>query len=400
MPKLTGLATATSDLRSTYGDQIAGIRLRRAVRGGREVYSLLWNDGSKARSQQLTATNEFEARDSAKDLLDQLTGVKQPTTANVPPSGLVRRTLIAALHTNEAKGLRQETTSSNARALHRVAGFLSERGLLLNADSLLAAIKDTDINKRERRSAVQAARALAEEAQIALVVPKSLDYENPQPIKREIDMRDYYAINKALKEELDQLPDYAAWMFRVVACTGVRANAVFSMEIPRHELTPGPGSSLYYFDSKRSKRNKLVKAETIPTLIYEDESMWNVWKLWNVPDEVKVLQVFDRRPTNEELYRWNLLSSEAQKYLRKRLPHLEGLLTFRMLRHMTVERLFRRLGSEKDYIIAAIVSTSVDQLRKTYSQLYTNKATSVVAEAFDYTIRGSADDVKRALDNL
>ena len=63
-------------------------------------------------------------------------------------------------------------------------------------------------------------------------------------------------------------------------------------------------------------------------------------------------------------------------------------------------RLFSRLGSNKDYLIASIVSTSVDQLRKTYSQLYTNTATSIVSEAFDFTIKGNVDDVRRALDRL
>ena len=398
MPRLTGLATATNDLRALYGSQVVGIRLRRATRSGKEVFSLLWSDGGKARSQQLPATNEFEARDAAKNLLDELTGVRKPTTGNVPPSGLVKRTLIAALHTNEAKGLRQETEAGNARALHKVAGYISERGLLLNADSLLAAIRNTDASKRERRAALQAARALAEEAQIALVVPKALEYENPGPLKRELRPDELAVIRRCLREELDELPPFAAWMFRVVACTGVRANAVFSMEIPHHELTSG--SVLYYIDPKRSKKNKVVKAETTPTLVEDDQSMWNIWKLWEVPDEVRAMQVLDRRPSNKELAAQNQMSSEAQRHLRRKLPHVAGLVTFRMLRHITVLRLFSRLGSNKDYLIASIVSTSVDQLRKTYSQLYTNTATSIVSEAFDFTIKGNVDDVRRALDHL
>ena len=55
MPRLTGLATATNDLRALYGSQVVGIRLRRATRSGKEVFSLLWSDGGKARSQQLPA---------------------------------------------------------------------------------------------------------------------------------------------------------------------------------------------------------------------------------------------------------------------------------------------------------------------------------------------------------
>ncbi|EAU74275.1 hypothetical protein [Synechococcus sp. RS9916] len=394
------LAQFTDKLREDYGDQVGGIRLRRAKRSGKEVFSILWNDGTKARSQQVKATNELEAYEAAKQFLKEVTGEVKPTGDAVPPSGLMRRTLIAALRANEGKGIRQQTEDSNARALHRVAGYISERGLLLNKESLLEAIKATDITKRERRSAIQAAKALAEAGQIALVVPKALYFESPEPLKRELRLHERAVINKTLREDIETLPPYARWMFRVVACTGVRANACFSMEIPNHELTAG--ASLYYVDSKRSKKNALVKAETTPSLVWDDQSMWNVWRLWEIPEEIKELQVFGRRPTNEELVKQNNMTSDAQRALRRKLPEAKGLVTMRMLRHLTVMRLFKhpKIGSDKDYLIAKIVSTSVDQLRKTYSQLYTNQATSIVGDAFDFTIRSSEDDVRRALENL
>ena len=60
--------------------------------------------------------------------MNELTGAKQTTNVNVPPSGFVKRTLIASLHANKTKGLKKEIEDSNGRAIYKVAGLISERG--------------------------------------------------------------------------------------------------------------------------------------------------------------------------------------------------------------------------------------------------------------------------------
>ena len=55
-------------------------------------------------------------------------------------------------------------------------------------------------------------------------------------------------------------------------------------------------------------------------------------------------------------------------------------MTYRYLRHLTVKRLFALPGMD-EYKVSQLVSTSVQQLQKTYGQLYKAAAVSTVHDA-------------------
>lgn len=311
----------------------------------------------------------------------------------MPASGRLKKALTLALHANELKGNRSETERTNARALHKLAAYITERGLNLDADALLEAIKATDKNKRERRAAIQAAGEIADAVEIPLFIPKGLHYQNPPAKKRKLTEAQKIMIRKFLNHGIEEMPHWIAYIYRAVMCTGVRSNAVFSMEIPKGPISPG--APIHYVDSKRSRPNKLVMAITTPHYNKCDESWWNIWQMWNVPDEIKKLQVIGRSPTDEELTKMNRKSQDAQSRLHDRFPQTIDLITYRNLRHLAVESLFKK-GID-DYTIASVVSTSAEQLRKTYSQLYTNEATERIGQAFGFTVKSTEADVKRSM---
>ena len=114
-------------------------------------------------------------------------------------------------------------------------------------------------------------------------------YLTPGAKRREIRGVDEKFIYRELGK-LDKIPEWARYLFRVVACTGCRANAVFSMEVPRGPITPGPGSVMRYVDSKRTKKRVLYCEATSSLLIDGGQNAWNVWRLWEVPVEIQGLQ--------------------------------------------------------------------------------------------------------------
>lgn len=382
------LAQFTKRLRSEF-DLGTETRLRRATRQGREVFQLMHSTGGKAQTTQLEATDELGAYEAAKLLL-----AGQPTSkTRVPSYGTLRRAEIEALQAIEESGGRVDPRIAASRAVQATVAYLTEHGQLLTAESLLGAIRATDASKRERRSRIQAARLLAEAGGINLKVPKGLLYVPPGPKKRRVREPSVYGY----LHELDALPDYACWLFRVVACTGCRANSVFSMEIPPRQITPG--TKIWYIDNKRSKPGKPAhRSFTTPTLNFRGQSAWNVWELWNVPPRILEIQHQGRRATDEETRQMNLLTAEVQRRLRVKLPEARDIITFRNLRHLTVKRLLKRdVPAEQ---VSQLVSTSVEQLHKTYDDLFRQEAAEAAGQAFDFAVPSTPEDVKRALDKL
>ena len=390
-------AEPTKELRSLYPD-IEGLRLRSANRGGKTVYQVLFNLDGKSKALQLDATSPMQAYEAAKVVLAEKTTGKI-TSGRVPPAGFLRRTEIACRQFILDEGLREESARVKVRALELAVGWLTERGLSLTTNTLLDCIRATDRTKRERRSRITVCKLLAKEAGIALEIPSGLNYLNPGAKRREIRSVDEVFLYRELGN-LDKIPGWARYIFRVVACTGCRANAVFSMEIPRGPITPGPGSIMRYVDSKRTK-DRVVYCDATSSLLIGDQNAWNVWRMWEVPEEIEALQHRGRYPTDEELLAANRLNSEAQRLLRKRYPLDESpgwfeFITFRYLRHLTVKRLFAMPGMD-EYKVSQLVSTSVQQLQKTYGQLYKQTAVATVHDAMPWKIPSSKEDAEAAI---
>lgn len=334
-------AEPTKELRNLFPD-VQGLRLRSANRGGRVVYQVLFEVEGKSKATQLDATSPTQAYEAAKLVLSEKTpGRVAP--GRIPPAGLLRRTEIAARESIFAQELRQETTAVKVRALEAAVGWFTAEGRLLNANNLLDCIRATDRAKRARRARIESCKLLAKEAGISLEIPQSLAYIAPGAKRREIDGVNEKLLYRELSR-LDKISGWARYMFRVVACTGCRANAIFSMEIPPGPITPGPQAVLRYVDSKRTKQ-QVVYCDATSSLLLGEENAWNVWRLWEVPEEIKALQYRGRYPTDEELAAANRMTSEAQRQMRRAYPKDEAAawmeyMTFRYLRHLTVKRLF------------------------------------------------------------
>ena len=345
--------------------------------------------GGKAQTTQLEATDELGAYEAAKLLL----AGQSTSKTRVPPFGTLKRAEIKALQAIEDSGGRVDPRIAACRAVQATVAHLTEHGQLLTAEALLDAIRATDVSKRERRSRIQAARLLADAGGINLKIPKGLLYIPPGPKKRKLND----LLVRAYLEKLDELPDYACWLFRVVACTGCRANSVFSMEIPHGPVLPG--TKVWYVDNKRSKPGKPAhRSFTTPTLNFGDQSAWNVWEIWKVPPKILEIQHQGRRATDEETRQMNLLSSEVQRRLRVKLPKAKDIITFRNLRHLTVKRLLERgIPAEQ---VSQLISTSVQQLHATYDDLFRQEAAEAAGQAFDFSVPSTPEDVKRALNKL
>ena len=120
-----------------------------------------------------------------------------------------------------------------------------------------------------------------------------------------------------------------------------------------------------------------------------------------MPEEIEALQHRGRYPTDEELAAANRMTSEAQRMLRRAYPSEEAprwfeFMTFRYLRHLTVKRLFA-LPNMDEYKVSKLVSTSVQQLQKTYGQLYQATAVSTVHDAMPWKVPSSEEDAKAAI---
>ena len=390
-------AEPTKELRALF-PEVEGLRLRSANRGGKTVYQVLFDADGKKKALQLDATSPTQAYDAAKALLAEKTSGKV-TSGRIPPAGLLRRTEIAARQSIIDQGLREESTNAKVRTLEAAVSWFTERGLGLTANTLLDCIRATDRTKRERRSRITACKLLAKEAGIPLEVPSGLGYINPGAKRREIRSIDEKLLYRELGN-LEKIPGWARYLFRVVACTGCRANAVFSMEVPRGPITPGPGSIMRYVDSKRTK-DRIVYCDATSSLLIGEENAWNVWRLWEVPEEIEALQHRGRFPTDEELFEANRLTAYAQQRLRRAYSGNEAsrwleFMTFRYLRHLTVKRLFALPGMD-EYKVSQLVSTSVQQLQKTYGQLYKATAVSTVHDAIPWKIPSTEADVEAAI---
>ena len=396
-------AEPTKELRSLFPD-VEGLRLRSAKRGDKTVYQVLFSVDGKSKALQLDATSPTQAYEAAKVVLAERTTGKV-TSGRIPPAGLLRRTEIAARQSILDEGLRQETTAAKVRSLEAAVGWFTDGGRQLNANTLLDCIRATDRSKRERRSRTTVCRLLAREAGIPFEVPQGLLYLNPGAKRREIRPFEEKVLYRELSK-LEKIPDWARYLFRVVACTGCRANAVFSMEIPRGPITPTSGSIIRYVDSKRSTDRIIYCDATSSLLIDGGQNAWNAWRLWEVPEEIEALQHRGRYPTDAELAATNRMTSEAQRLLRRAYPSEEAplwmeFMTFRYLRHLTVKRLFALPGMD-EYKVSNLMSTSVQQLQKTYGQLYKATAVSTVYQSMPWRIPSSKEDaeaaIKKALD--
>ncbi len=343
----------------------AQCRLRRA-KGHYELVGTL-PDGRRIAKRLKGASDEHEALETAKELTDRLmSGVVATRTL---PQGMVAKAETLALAMIDQMEIRDQTKAYHHRITKECSSWLSNRGLLVTQSALLSYYKELPRTSRKRRERIEAARHLAKAAKVSLEVSKADQYQESLPPERE--HFDESALLRYLDTDVKALPEEMVWLIRVVACTGVRAGEALSLKIPEGVIEPG--TTLVGWSSKRNQPGR-----TTPSL----KNRWTEWKLSEPPHKISLLHVSNRRPpSQEELDRIHKFTNQVGHELRRKCsPRVAKALSFRSLRHHATLRLYEM--KIDDRLIAALLFTSTDQLKKTYSQLYKNTAADAIAAAF------------------
>ena len=399
-------------LRELYPElsgDVQTIRIKSVKRSGRAVYQLLYEEAGKAKAPQLLATDPLSAYEEARALLAAVLsgGDKTADSGRLPPTGQVRRAERKARLEYEKRGTSDRSNDQNISYLERLTGWFGEFSKPLNSDTLLEYISTTNQQKRERRGAIQAAQMIADVEDIALKIPSRMRYLVPQEREIELTSQEKALVYRSLQAIDQEVPYWIAWVYRVVACTGCRANNVFGMEMPNRPFNRNT-DNLGYFDTKRQlSKGKILKIKPLTTLfashihqycgtpgyptgqpLIRDEDMFNVWKLYEIPDEVMAHRITGRPPNMQELDKWNSRITYAMDTYRracrrngksirieppacldssvKNVP----LVGFRILRKLCVERMF--LAGHNEYDIEKQISTSKKEIDRVYASIYKN----------------------------
>lgn len=357
-------------------DQVPGaeqLRLRRGLdKDKRRVWQLTGTlpDGRRIARKLLGATNEFTALEAAKALLTELQS-RGTHIGRVPPVGATARHEAAAIREIEGRGLRPATLAHKVDHIRRLTDWLSERNLPLTQPTLISAIEVVELNSRAHRARLEAAHSLARAAGIQLEIPPRLRYKDPLPKRRET-VTDA-EIEQFLRHEVQALPPRWRWLYRVVGCTGIRANGALSLEIP--EVAVHPGTVLHHWDSKRAR-----PARATPSL-----DLWEELRLSDVPEALRSLWMPSDRPADDlTLVRSNSAVQEATAALRRICgKEVAARFSFRQLRHAAGARM---LSAGLDPLhVSELLSTSIAQLEATYSGLFRSRAAEAAGKAFRKT---------------
>lgn len=345
------------------------LRLRRGLdKDKRRVWQLTGTlpDGKRI-ARKLDATNEFSALEAAKVLLGELLS-KGTHTGRIPPTGATARHEAIALRELEGRQLRPATLAHKVDHIRRLIDWLTERNLPLTQPTLLASVEAIELGTRAHRARLEAVSSLAKAAGLQVEIPPRLRYRDPLPKRRELitDLE----IEQFLRKTVEALPERWRWLYRVVGCTGIRANGALSLVIPDGPIRPG--TTLCYWDSKRSR-----PARTTPTL-----DLWDALELSDIPEGLKLLWMPLDRPADDlTLVRANSATQEATAACRRILGReTAARYSFRQLRHAAGARMLQA-GLDPHHV-SELMSTSIAQLEATYSGLFRSHAADAAGRAF------------------
>jgi hypothetical protein len=359
------LAPFTAELRR----QVPGcelLRIRRALtRDGRRVFQLLGRlPTGEPVARRLPADTEAAALGAAVEMARDLLA-SGPVSPRLPLGASWKRLAAVACQRIEERRivragrlapLRASTIWAHEAAITRMAGQCSEAGVS-GAAGLLWAVSQSPADSRARRSACEAARALADAGGFPLEIPPHLRHAAPLPPRREaVTDGELVAV---LLELCDRFPLEALWPLLTTALTGARAAACASMTSPSWQ----PGAAPTYYDTKRSR-----VASALIVL------------RWPGPDPVRGSEWLPAAPLDRPLSDEDLAVVHAKvaglwRSVRAYLGPRAWMVSARQLRHYQALRLLGA-GVPLD-VTATLLSTSIKQLQATYAGMYEATAPEV-----------------------
>jgi hypothetical protein len=278
----------------------------------------------------------------------------------------------------EIEGLRLTTRVTEARGRHLDAliAWLEERGLGVEADHLLAYLREIPQTSRARRDGETAARLLLRVAKgKELQIPKSEKWRRPPPKKNQ-PLDGPAVITVILK--LVELDPEIGWLTAMVALTGARGAMVMSCELLHH---PIPVEIGHYIRCRDDKRGRSREANLCPSwkqlLVALPEGFID-----HPPAGVKeVARPWNQAPSQEQ----QLACEKRMVYWSNKTRRLltaeeRQLVDFRQLRHHRAHAL---LDSSMDVLrVAEVLSTSADMLQKVYADHHKFRAADDIKKLF------------------
>lgn len=269
----------------------------------------------------------------------------------------LRRKCLAELDLLE---LTERTRKARGRHVDDVIRYLQERSLTATAENLLAYIRSTDREKRERRDAATASRLLLRTASgVELALRPSDHYKQPSVELGEPD--DPEQTLEAIKR-LWELDVESAWLTSWVALTGCRSSMLLASELMHKTVPIEIGSWINCRDNKRGRnRNSRI----LPSWRKCLEQVGG-------PRLAKVPQVFldvrlpyNSPPSIEAHAAAELVLTRMSNRMGRILPEADrSILRFKSLRHQRVSALLD--AGIQPLRVAEIVSTGLEPLLKRY----------------------------------
>lgn len=370
MPGLP-LRSFTQQLREKWPEEARELRLRRVRRYEREQFQLIGKlPDLTPVAKTLKAANEFEALQEAIALVPNLMSGGN-SEVRVLPMGRLRQIERAALHEIAKQGTRAQTERYKGSQVKRITSWLEERGLPLQAATLLAAIKETDRHSRQRRGIIEGARILARVAEIPLEVAPELQYQEPAvPLVEAVEDAQIIEAYEELLANSNR-PE-AWWIVGVIIATGCRGTTTLSMNT---KGVKDCGDQILAWDSKKN-----CQIRTTPTI----RGFWGKYHL-NWASEGHIVELegdwlpWDKRPTNEQVYRANNLINDVFTHVKRKVsPESGKILKARVLRSAMIARCLK--AGMDEMTVSTLASTGVDQIRARYSRYYRSTSIARAAE--------------------
>ena len=360
MPPLP-LRAFTQQLRDRWPNEAAALRLRRATRSGKTQYQLIGELPDRTPiGRKLRATTEFDALQEAIDLVPALMN-GDGNRGRVMPMGRLKAIERLALQELERKDLRLQSERSRAGWIQRVCSQLEDRQLGLSAASLMVVVRETDPTKRERRSASEAARAVARAAGINLDLSQLQPYQEKKPTLVDVvDDADVLEAYQELKEKSNRID--AHWLVGVVLVTGCRASTALTMKV---DGVKDVGDQILAWDSKRN-----CQIRTTPTVRGFWEKHW-LGRL-RALDDIELKDVWmpcDRPATDDQILAANMRVNDIFTHVKRKVSSkAAAILKARPLRSAMIARCLR--AGMDELTVSTLASTGVEQIRARYARFY------------------------------
>ena len=270
----------------------------------------------------------------------------------------LRRRCLAELDLLE---LTERTRKARGRHVDDVIRYMQERSLTATAENLLAYIRSTDREKRERRDAATASRLLLRTASgVELALRPSDHYKQPSVELGEPD--DPEQTLEAIKR-LWELDVESAWLTSWVALTGCRSSMLLASELMHKTVPIEIGSWINCRDNTRGRnRNSRI----LPSWRKCLEQVGGP-RLAKVPQVfVDVRLPYNSPPSTEAHAAAELVLARMSNRMGRMLPEANrSILKFKSLRHQRVSALLD--AGIQPLRVAEIVSTGLEPLLKRYS---------------------------------